>query len=106
MQDTTILGKFIPKGSTIYVPLATINGMPGYQANNDELRSESSKAAKDIPAWDPNTVHQFQPSRWLVDGQFDSRAGPWMPFSLGPRGCFGRALAVRRSLQPFSQMPR
>jgi hypothetical protein len=102
-QDTTILGKFIPKGTTIYVPLSLVQSSSGHQAHSDEARSESSKATKKIPAWDPKTVHEFEPSRWLVDGRFDSKAGPWMPFSLGPRGCYGRALAVSHRLYETAQ---
>jgi hypothetical protein len=102
-QDTTILGKFIPKGTTIYVPLSLIQSSSGHQAHSDEARSESSKATKKITAWDPKTVLEFEPSRWLVDGRFDSKAGPWMPFSLGPRGCYGRALAVSHRLYENAQ---
>jgi cytochrome P450 len=42
-------------------------------------------------------VHIFKPERWLkqVDGveTYDHQAGPFLTFSLGPRGCFGKKLA-------------
>ena len=37
----------------------------------------------------------FRPERWLrPDGSFDPRAGPWLPFSAGQRGCFGKSLGL------------
>jgi cytochrome P450 len=40
----------------------------------------------------------FNPDRWLKKDEtgdivYDSQAGPFLSFSLGPRGCFGRRLA-------------
>jgi cytochrome P450 len=36
----------------------------------------------------------FRPERWLDEsGDFDSQAGPTIPFGLGTRGCYGRRLA-------------
>lgn len=97
IQDTTILGHFIPKDTLIYIPLATIQSFSGRQAKIDENRSETSKTSdKSILPWDPETISDFEPERWLKDGIFDARAGPWMPFSMGSRGCYGRALAVRK----------
>ena len=62
--------------------------------------------------WDPETIGQFQPERWLkrrsdpiapsalsgqpyefTDLKYDSTAGPFFTFGGGPRGCFGRKLA-------------
>ncbi len=91
MTDTTILGHFIPRDTIIYVPLSAIQTYSGYQAKNDALRSETSK---DIKAWEVGNISKFDPERWIVDGEFDSKAGPWMPFSAGARGCMGKSLAV------------
>ena len=84
------------------------------------LRSEGERNPKDpVPDWDPTTIRQFQPERWLkrrsrdssstsapvdaseldgrhdefTDVEFDSQAGLFFTFGGGPRGCFGRKLA-------------
>jgi len=49
--------------------------------------------------WDPLTLGDFQPERWLrtnAQGEvdFDNRAGPMQQFGAGVRGCFGRKLAM------------
>ncbi len=101
VKDTNILGHFIPQNTLIYIPLATIQSFPGRQATNDEDRSETSKdSEKNIHPWDPETIRDFDPERWIKDGEFAPKAGPWMPFSMGSRGCYGRALAVSRFALP------
>jgi len=49
-------------------------------------------------SWDEDDIRQFRPERWLVpDGSakggvvFDQNAGPSLPMSAGPRGCFGES---------------
>ncbi|KAK7927713.1 cytochrome P450, partial [Apiospora marii] len=102
--DTEILGCKIPKGTQI----ATQNLL--YErpvAVPEESRSETSRAAHsakrtrggyDGPAGDD--LKDFVPERWLVpgdkDGQmvFDAYALPRTAFGDGPRGCFGRRLAM------------
>lgn len=74
---------------------------PGVGAINESVRSLSSQRAalqRGVKAWDPKTVREFRPERWLAtlgDGtiSFDSQAGPSLPFSDGMRGCYGRKLA-------------
>ena len=60
----------------------------------DSKRAEGSGPRR-VGYWAAGTGRSFDPERWLVDGQFDSNAGPSLPFSAGQRGCFGKALAVR-----------
>jgi hypothetical protein len=68
---------------------------------DDSIRSESSRTKFKGGAWDPNDLHLFVPERWLSrEGEgknsrvhFNPDAGPSLPFSLGPRGCFGKKLA-------------
>lgn len=94
--DTQILGHHIPKGTDIFFLL---NG-PGYITPripvDDSKRSKSSREDElhDI-AWDDAEIGVFEPNRWLTtkaDGTevFNAYAGPSMPFSVGPRSCFGK----------------
>ncbi|KAJ7815931.1 cytochrome P450 [Mycena leptocephala] len=70
-RDTVLLGYPIPKGTQVFLALGKI----GY--------------------WSSSDVHLFSPDRWLrQDGSFDAKAGPWLPFSTGFRGCFGQKLAL------------
>lgn len=108
--DTQILGRHIPKGTEVFMP---VNG-PGFFSPafpiDDSLRTSQCLEAKSrIRTWpEDGRMADFRPERWLVaapaDGSvqpeatfegfvFDPTAGPMMAFSLGPRGCFGRRLA-------------
>jgi hypothetical protein len=86
-----VLGKPIPKGTTLYLPLALIATMP-----LEDIAATPASESAIHQKWKGNTLMQFKPERWLDDeGQFDSQVGSQSaPFSGGQRGCFGKALAV------------
>ncbi|KAF9878737.1 cytochrome P450 [Colletotrichum karsti] len=99
-RDTTLLGRFVPKGTTVLFlgvgPTITEVGQPV----DDKLRSESSQKSvreRGVRGWNPEDIGEFRPERWLtsIDGEdvFDGTAGPTLPFGNGLRGCFGRRLA-------------
>jgi cytochrome P450 len=112
MQDTTVLGYKIPKGSL----LVLASGRAGNHNNinrrkthppipfDSQLRSPTSRAAALKGVWDDDaTVLNFKPERWLnferneagkTTMKFDGNKGYNMQFGGGPRGCFGKALAV------------
>ncbi|KAL2759154.1 hypothetical protein ACRALDRAFT_2100631 [Sodiomyces alcalophilus JCM 7366] len=103
--DTTVLGHFIPRGTTILAPVwGPSISEPAYPVD-EALRSPTSRAAgakeRGGPPrmWDDEGMDQFRPERWLAvdadtgDTVFDATAGPTLPFGLGIRGCFGRRLA-------------
>lgn len=103
-QDTTVLGRRIPKDTDVFL---MANGA-GYLAPSlpvaDEQRSPGARRAQGkalTGAWDPADVALFRPERWLQrdadtgSDVFDSMSGPSLAFGLGPRGCFGRRLAVQ-----------
>ena len=71
--DTTVLGRPVARGNQVICLLAA------------DVKGDSDLAI-------------FRPDRWLEDGVFDPDAAYSLPFSLGPRGCFGRSLAVRLRL--------
>lgn len=100
IEDTTILGHFVPKGTLILM----LNRGPSYTEppvkTDESKRSETAKAtARDrgIMAWDNEGIELFRPERWLKEENgelvFDHMAGPTMPLGGGLRGCFGRKLA-------------
>ncbi|ROT35564.1 cytochrome P450 [Sodiomyces alkalinus F11] len=102
--DTTLLGHFIPRGTTILVPIWGPSMSEPACDVDEALRSPTSQAAgakgRGGPkTWDEEGMDQFRPERWLAtDGEtgdtvFDSAAGPMLTFGLGMRGCFGRRLA-------------
>ncbi|KAJ6597516.1 cytochrome P450 [Mycena vulgaris] len=77
--DTVLLGYPIPKGTQVLMLIGMIQ----------QIDERSGR-------WSSSDVHSFNPERWLrQDGSFNAKAGPWLPFSQGFRGCFGQKLAVR-----------
>jgi cytochrome P450 len=98
MVDTTILGHMIPKGTTLLVSSVG----PGYHSLpiqvQDSVRSDTARTKYFGSDWDPKDIDLFNPDRWLKKDEtggivYDSQAGPFLSFGLGPRGCFGRRLA-------------
>ena len=98
--DTEILGHHIPKGT--FVGILTTGpgqGMPNMPLGNQvKKRSEGGKMYKErLGTFDDYDIEDFNPDRWIKQGdgadEFDPNAGPFMPFSMGPRGCFGKKLA-------------
>ncbi|KAJ8611507.1 hypothetical protein MRB53_037914 [Persea americana] len=101
--DTTILGAHVPKGTAIIMSTSGFTALDDHLAPVDEkTRSQSSRLAaqhKPVP-WDYATISRFDPDRWLKTNEgngkteFDLNAGPILSFGGGPRGCFGRRLAM------------
>ena len=106
MQETTILGQHIPKGTDVFL---MANGAGYLEPNiplDDAVRSPGARRhggnGKALSGmWDDSDIAAFRPERWLVlspdTGKevHDSLAGPSLAFGLGPRGCFGRKLAIQ-----------
>ncbi|KAI0158544.1 cytochrome P450 [Pestalotiopsis sp. NC0098] len=97
--DTTLLGHRVPRGTQVFMPtMGASVARPSFGVA-EALRSESSRAHTEKRGdWDDMDPEAFRPQRWLrreADGEeeFDSQAGPFLTFSNGVRGCFGRRLA-------------
>jgi len=93
----TILGHMLPA----VTPLILVTADPSHRLSampiiSDEIRSKTSQKIP-LPVCDRNTglaSNVFEPGRWLVDGRFEPNAFPMLPFSAGPRGCFGKSIAM------------
>lgn len=96
--DTVVLGRRVPRGTQVIMQLRGPSITEREFAVDEALRSEGARSQKDARgAWaaDPEA---FLPERWLKTEEggataFDSQAGPFLTFSNGVRGCFGRRLA-------------
>jgi cytochrome P450 len=93
----TILGHQVPAGT----PLILVTAGPSFNSSEvpvvlDEARSKTSRkiASPDCGRMTRPVSNVFEPDRWLVNGRFDSKAIPMLPFSAGPRGCFGKSIAM------------
>ncbi|SPO01564.1 related to TRI13 - cytochrome P450 [Cephalotrichum gorgonifer] len=107
LRDTTVLGRRVPQGTDVFLMGNGAGYVKPALSVDDEVRSPGarrgvkSNARGLTGAWDDSDVAAFRPERWLrVDTDtgaetFDPMAGPTMAFGLGPRGCFGRRLAVQ-----------
>lgn len=98
MEDTQILGYPIPKGTNIMVALTgpgtSEAAIPGVDARRHDEKDDSHQ----VSDWNDADVEVFSPQRWLKvdekgEQQFDSKAGPALTFSSGPRACWGKKLA-------------
>lgn len=107
LRDTQILGRWIPKGTQLFL---VANG-PGYvrpsvevedAARSPGARKEGSESGKKKLSgrWDDGYLGEFKPERWLKinpetgSEEFDPLAGPTLAFGLGPRGCYGKRLGM------------
>lgn len=106
MCDATVLGRVVPRDTNVFL---MANGA-GYLAPNrpvepDELRGPGARRGVDSNAkgltgvWDDGDIGAFRPERWLKETAeglaFDPMAGPSLPFGAGPRGCYGKRLALQ-----------
>ncbi|KAI1427997.1 cytochrome P450 [Xylaria sp. FL1777] len=111
LQDTTVLGRHIPKGTDVFL---MANGA-GYLEPNmnipDTIRSPGARRGEGKAlsgAWDDKDISTFRPERWLKtardssDVTFDATSGPQLAFGLGPRGCFGKKLALQTLKMQFA----
>ncbi|OHE99935.1 cytochrome P450 [Colletotrichum orchidophilum] len=102
LYDMDMFGYRIPKGTPL-VFLLTGPTVSEAGAKVDEARrSETSQKLADEGVGDwaltDYPPEEFHPERWLQrdeDGEvvFNNRAGPFLSFSYGPRGCWGKRLA-------------
>lgn len=99
--DTQVLGNHLPADTQVFLNLTgpSLN-MPSV-AVDEETRSQTSRTHKP-PAkkenWDGDEPTEFKPGRWLVKAEggkvrYDAAAGPFLGFSAGNRGCWGKRLA-------------
>ncbi|ORY09598.1 cytochrome P450, partial [Clohesyomyces aquaticus] len=100
IKDCNILGHQVPAGT----PIILVTAGPSYDDPNrptvpEALRSPTSRATR-LRRKDSRTItelhpDQFIPERWLTpDRQFNHSAVHSLPFSSGPRGCFGKKIAL------------
>ncbi|ORY68347.1 cytochrome P450 [Pseudomassariella vexata] len=97
-MDTILLGHHIPKGTDIFMPSSGPGILMPALPVNDNVRSETSRTKHWGGKWNEQDMHLFNPERWLKTDetgkiQYDSQAGPFLAFGLGPRSCFGKRLA-------------
>ncbi|KAK9775611.1 putative Cytochrome P450 [Seiridium cardinale] len=104
LQDTTVLGRHIPKGTDVFLMANGAGYLEPNIAVKDEVRSAGARtvSGKTLTGlWDDKDIADFRPERWLKMNPeigvkvFDPMAGPTLAFGLGPRGCFGKRLGLQ-----------
>ncbi|KAJ4369655.1 hypothetical protein N0V83_005417 [Neocucurbitaria cava] len=105
LERCDILGHSIPAGT----PIVLVTAGPSYDSPDmpiapEYVRSKTSQASylrkhathsnlKATPLI--ANLQAFNPSRWIrEDGTFDQDSIHMLPFSAGPRGCFGKKIAL------------
>lgn len=101
IRDCEVLGHKLEVGTQIIL----ITGGLSYNTSGDRtFMGSESMSTQTSPtnqclegkyhdmAWSPAA---FVPDRWInAEGKFDKFAYPSLPFSAGPRGCFGKKIAL------------
>lgn len=102
--DMEILGHVVPKGTVVVLCLSGPTFQQRGISVTESQRSQSSQKHQGdrLGDWADSEFpgDKFRPERWLQaseekDGElvFNSQAGPFLSFSSGTRGCWGRRLA-------------
>ncbi|KAI0190599.1 cytochrome P450 [Astrocystis sublimbata] len=112
LQDTSVLGRQIPKGTDVFLVANGAGYLEPHIPVSDDMRSPGARRGGGKPltgAWDDGDIAAFRPERWLRPGSpsdtemmFDPMAGPQLAFGLGPRGCFGKRLALQTLKMQFA----
>ncbi|KAF0315010.1 cytochrome p450 [Colletotrichum asianum] len=102
LRDMDIVGYHVPKGTPIMFLLTGPTIAEAGAVVDEKKRSETSQKLNNegVEDWGRSRfpAESFLPERWLQPGEngqvkFNGQAGPFMSFSLGPRGCWGKRLA-------------
>jgi cytochrome P450 len=99
VKECRILGYCIPAGTPIILvtagPADYLPNHPDIPESDRSFTSQTTYICKGDRDFDLDVpIDQFVPGRWLQDGEFDPNAGLSLPFSAGPRGCFGKKIAL------------
>ncbi|KAK6079354.1 cytochrome P450 [Seiridium cupressi] len=104
LQDTTVLGRHISKGTDVFLMANGAGYLEPKIAVKDEVRSAGARTVSGkalTGLWDDKDIADFRPERWLKTNPetgveiFDPMAGPSLAFGLGSRGCFGKRLGLQ-----------
>ncbi|KAH6670865.1 cytochrome P450 [Plectosphaerella plurivora] len=104
VADTQILGIHIPKGTSIMVfGMGPGMTMPPLKLDDKKAQDDLEAFRGKVRTFDENNMGEFLPERWLKtvkheqgreETVFDANSGPAMAFGQGPRGCFGKRMAM------------